>query len=144
MSAHPNTSAREFAMQFLYQCELEKLYYFSESHFTAFAQHQSVPTEQITMCRTITRGTLEDLHSIDEQIQTASTSWKLSRMPVVDRSVLRLATFELGLGIEPMRVILNEAVELAKKYGTEDSGRFVNGLLDKIAHGKPRKHSSPD
>ena len=136
MSIHPNTSAREFALQFLYQCELEKLYYYSESHFTDFAQHQQVPSEQITMCRAIARGALEDMHRIDAQIQEASTSWKLSRMPVVDRSVLRLATFELGLGAEPVRVILNEAVELAKKYGSEDSGRFVNGLLDKIARGK--------
>ncbi len=72
---------------------------------------------------------------IDELISKHAIDWSLDRMPVVDRAVLRMATYELGWSQDvPTSVVISEAVELAKEYSTEDSGGFVNGLLATIAH----------
>jgi transcription antitermination protein NusB len=82
----------------------------------------------------IVRGVAEDPQALDEAIRRASTNWRLERMARVDRNVLRLGTWELLRSKEvPRAVVLDEAVELAKRYGTEDSGAFVNGVLDRIA-----------
>ncbi len=79
-------------------------------------------------------GTLEKLVEIDNLIETHSTNWKMSRMAGVDRTILRLATFELMNAVNiPSSVTLNEAVEIAKKYGTDESHSFINGILDKVA-----------
>lgn len=137
MSENPKSRAREFAVQFLYQCESEKIFHFSDSHFQAFVSHLDVHPELIAPFRELVRGTLDQAGHLDEMIQGASANWKLSRMSLIDRSVLRLATFELLHTDTPRKVVLNEAVELAKKFGSGDSSRFVNGLLDKIAHTAP-------
>jgi N utilization substance protein B len=80
------------------------------------------------------RGVSADLEKIDEVIRKASTNWRLERMARVDRNVLRLGSFELlHEGDVPRAVILDEAVELAKRFGSEDSGAFVNGVLDRVA-----------
>ncbi|MFT5430157.1 MAG: N utilization substance protein B, partial [Myxococcota bacterium] len=76
---------------------------------------------------------------IDKLITKASTNWKLERMALVDRNILRIATLELKhLTDIPPKVTLNEAIEIAKRYGTEDSGSFINGILDKISSQPPR------
>lgn len=79
------------------------------------------------------RGVLEHLNTIDEQIRRYAKNWDLHRMALVDRNILRLAIYEMvhRLDIPPV-VTINEAIEIAKKYSTEDSGKFVNGILDKI------------
>lgn len=83
----------------------------------------------------LTRGVMAHLRAIDERIGESSKNWKVSRMNRVDRNILRLAAYELAFEPEvPTRATLNEAIELAKRYGTEDSGKFVNGILDRIAH----------
>jgi N utilization substance protein B len=133
VSTNSKTKSREYALQFLYQSEMEKLFLFSDSHFQGFVSHQLVPTEHIAEVRELARGTIERSLEIDAKIQEVSANWKLSRMSVIDRNVLRLATFELLLGSAPHRVILNEAIELAKKFGSAESSRFVNGVLDRIA-----------
>jgi N utilization substance protein B len=80
------------------------------------------------------RGVAAELEAIDEAIRKASTNWRLERMARVDRNVLRLGAWELMRSEEvPRAVILDEAVELAKRYGSEESGAFVNGVLDRIA-----------
>lgn len=132
-STNPRSQAREFAVQFLYQCEAEKILYFADSHFQQFVNHFKVPTAVVAPLRDLARGTLEKLSDLDTKIQEISLNWKLSRMSVVDRSVLRMATYELLESDTPTKVVLNEAIELAKKYGSADSGKFVNGLLDKLA-----------
>ena len=79
--------------------------------------------------------TRERLCAIDDAIQSASRNWRLDRMSRVDRNILRLATCELGHRPDvPVKVVINEAVELAKRFGTADSAAFVNGILDRIAH----------
>ena len=78
-------------------------------------------------------GTLENCESIDDLIREYAENWRLERMPATDRNILRLAIYEmLHEASVPKVVIVDEAIELAKKFGSEDSGRFVNGLLDGV------------
>ena len=82
----------------------------------------------------IVRGVARDLEAVDARVRAASTNWRLERMTRVDRSVLRLGAYELQHRMDvPRAVILDEAVEIAKRYGTEESGKFVNGVLDRVA-----------
>ena len=84
--------------------------------------------------RRLVRGVVEHRERIDELISSASTNWKLPRMSYVDRNILRLATFELlELDEVPPMVSVNEGIELGKRFGTSDSGGFINGILDRVA-----------
>lgn len=84
--------------------------------------------------REIVDGVIDNREEIDEQITTFSKDWSLARMPAVDRAVLRLATWEILYNDEvPTAVAIDEAVELAKEFSTDDSGAFVHGVLAKIA-----------
>jgi N utilization substance protein B len=130
---NPRSLGRDFAIQFLYQCEAEKLYHYSDSHLSLFIKDFQVPPEAILPLKELARGTLESIDAIDRQIEEISVNWKLSRMPVIDRNIIRLAAYELRESTTPPKVVLNEAIDLAKKYGSADSGAFVNGLLDKLA-----------
>ena len=84
-------------------------------------------------------GTLEHRESIDQLLSQLSTHWTLSRMPVVDRNVLRLGAYEILHSETPGRVAVNEAIVLAKRYGDKNSPRFVNGVLDRLM-----KQSQPE
>ena len=128
-----NTTARDFAIQFFYQCECEKLYYFSPSHFDVFIANFGVDRGSLDYLKSVGQGVLADIAKLDNIVSENSKNWKISRMAITDRVVLRLATFELLESLAPRKVILNEAIELAKKYGTEHSGSFVNGVLDAIS-----------
>jgi N utilization substance protein B len=80
------------------------------------------------------RGVAKELATIDDTIRKASTNWRIERMARVDRNVLRLGAWELLRSVDvPRAVILDEAVELAKRFGSEDSSAFVNGVLDRVA-----------
>ncbi len=85
----------------------------------------------------LVRGVHRERRAIDERIEGASTNWRVDRMARVDRNALRLAVFELLHGDAPVKVIINEAIELGKKFGSESSGAFVNGVLDRIAGALP-------
>ena len=83
---------------------------------------------------TLVRGVMSHLEDIDDLVGQCSTNWKMGRMALIDRNILRMAIFELQhVEDVPPRVTLNQAVEIAKQYGTEDSGAFINGILDRIA-----------
>lgn len=85
----------------------------------------------------LVHGTLEHLQEIDEIIKAHLEKWSFDRVAYVDRAIIRLAVYEWKYEKDiPISVTINEAVELAKKYGTEDSGRFVNGVLSKIMEEK--------
>ena len=89
--------------------------------------------EAFTYARTLVEGTLSHRDEIDELIRRQAEHWRLERMPAVDRNILRLAVYEFLYETDvPKLVILDEAIELAKEFGTEQSGRFVNGVLDGI------------
>jgi N utilization substance protein B len=88
----------------------------------------------------ILRGVAENLDGIDKKVTAASQNWRLERMSRVDRNLLRLGTWELMFRADvPRAVILDEAVELAKSFGTDESSGFVNGVLDRIAENLGRK-----
>jgi N utilization substance protein B len=90
----------------------------------------------------LVRGVFADLEQTDELIKKASQNWRLERMTRVDRNVLRMGAWELVEKKDvPRAVILDEAVEIAKRFGTEESGAFVNGVLDRIAENLGRKDS---
>jgi N utilization substance protein B len=83
---------------------------------------------------TVVRGVLETRDAMDKRITSASENWRIERMTRVDRNVLRIGTWELVSRMDvPRAVILDESVELAKKFGTDESGAFVNGVLAKVA-----------
>jgi N utilization substance protein B len=132
MTSNPNSLARDFALQFLYQCETEQLFYFSPSHFDLFSSNFHVPASSLKMTRDLVRATIDKREVNDPVIEANTNNWKLSRLSITDRSVLRLALAELQAFDTPVKVVLNEAVELAKRYGNEQSGAFVNGVLDAI------------
>ena len=79
----------------------------------------------------ILRGTLDKRDAIDTTLGELSTNWKVSRMAVIDRNILRMGGYEIGYGDTPPRVAINEAIILAKRYGDASSPRFVNGVLDR-------------
>ena len=130
---HPRSVARQYAVQFLFQCECSGVTHFAKDQFDLFAEHFSLPDKVTTYTEELVAGCLGQRTMIDEKIQATSTNWRIDRMPITDRCVLRLACFELMRMTTPTKVVLNESIELAKKYGTHDSGAFVNGVLDHLA-----------
>ena len=81
---------------------------------------------------TILQGVRQNKESIDEKLESTTVNWSLARMAVTDRNVMRIAAWEILFGETPPRVAINEAIELSKCYGDENSSRFVNGVLDKL------------
>ena len=84
-------------------------------------------------------GTLKGTAAIDELIVKQAENWRMERLAVIDRAILRLAIYELRTTDTPAKVILNEAVELAKKFSSEEAGAFVNGILDAVRKSLPEK-----
>jgi N utilization substance protein B len=128
------TKARERALQALYQIDVA-----AEGIDEALARFwksfEPVEREVMETAEVLVRGVAADRRAVDEAIEKVSTNWRLDRMAKVDRNVLRLAVYELLRTDVPVKVVINEAIELGKKYGSESSGAFVNGVLDKVASG---------
>ena len=131
------------AVQALYQCDLgtsdaaEALELFRPSEYgspdgePAPAGAAEADAKSFSYARNLVRGTLSHLQEIDDLIRSQAEHWRLERMPAVDRNILRLAIYEFLYELDvPKLVVIDEAIELAKKFGSENSGRFVNGLLD--------------
>lgn len=96
--------------------------------------NRSVPAHVRAFAETLIKGVVAHLHEIDEVIDRHSTNWALDRMARVDLSLLRLAVYELLYAPDvPASVVMNEAIEIGKRYGTKDTPPFINGILDKIA-----------
>jgi len=101
--------------------------------FGMFCEHFKAPEEVRTFAIELIKGVHSHLAQIDILVRRFSEHWRLERMSTVDRSVLRLAVFEFLYRPDiPTKVSINEAVELGKKFGSEDSGSFINGVLDRI------------
>lgn len=124
--------ARELALQFLYQLDLRGEADPALSAEEFWARHPVDPEVRV-FAEALVRGTMLHREKIDELIAQYAEHWALERMAVVDRNVLRAGIFELlWLAEVPPKVAINEAIEVAKKFGTEDSSRFINGILDRI------------
>ncbi|MBI3252310.1 MAG: transcription antitermination factor NusB [Candidatus Omnitrophica bacterium] len=149
------TRSREFALQVLYEVDItrhpvgEVLEDFwldrtdlalSDGEKRA-VENDKKDAEVRRYAEKLTRGVLEKLTEIDKVIERFAENWEIKRMGIVDRNVLRLAGYEiLYLTDEiPVKVAINEAVELAKRYGEADSSKFVNGILDRIAKTECKK-----
>lgn len=118
----------------LYQLDLNQVPV--EDLIRRYWQVNEVEGEVHTFADILVRGVFGNLEEIDLLLAAHSTNWKLSRMAAVDKNVLRMAAFELTRCPDiPVKVTINEAVEIAKRYGTGESGAFVNGILDNIARG---------
>jgi len=122
----PRHEAREHAIALLYEAEMKK------QSLPDVLSGLSVSPDPFT--EELLRGVDRDGARIDELVSAAAVGWEIDRMPVVDRTILRLATWELLSRPDvPVAVVIDEAVELAKQYSTEQSGGFVNGVLSTIA-----------
>lgn len=127
--------AREVALQLLFQHD-QNTQPMTDAVMEAFVRDRLQGDEESSaFCRNLLRGTLQNRERIDAKISDTAENWKLHRMLAVDRNVLRLATYELAFAPEPTppTAAINEAVELARRFGSLDSPGFVNGVLDKIA-----------
>ena len=125
------TRARELALQFLYQLDLRGEDLLPEARDSITAEERDTETTRFAL--RLVQGAFEHKVEIDKMIQGVAQNWNISRMAVVDRNVLRLATFELLHCQDiPPKVAINEAIELGKRYSTQNSGAFINGILDKI------------
>jgi transcription antitermination protein NusB len=124
--------AREAAVQILYQIDVSGLD--AETSVKLFWQHLGAAEERDPFADELVIGCARALEDIDARIRSVSKHWRLERMSRVDRNIIRLAAYELMHATDiPRRVTLNEAVELAKRFGNEESPAFVNGVLDRIA-----------
>jgi N utilization substance protein B len=134
--------AREFALQMLYQLDVQDQLSDEQSigmfwkNFAATAEAEGAMAADLgeiqPFAEKLVRGVREHLAELDAQIQSASKNWRLERMARVDRNLLRLALYELKFVDDvPAKVAINEAIEIAKRYGTSESSAFVNGILDR-------------
>jgi transcription antitermination protein NusB len=149
------TRSREFALQILYQIDM------AHADFDDVCQDfwkdrtdlalSNVEKEALELDKkdlevrkfteALVSGTLDKIEEIDKVIERSADNWDIGRMAYVDRNILRLACYEM-VYLEkeiPLKVAINEAVELAKRYGEADSSKFVNGILDKIAKTECKK-----
>lgn len=133
--------ARQFALQAMYQADLMEisalasLNHLWSGHLDeeGLVDGTAPDSEEIEFAQRLVEGAITDLEALDTLIEEASTNWRLARMPLVDRNILRIAAFELKHCSDiPANVSVNEAVELAKEFGTADSRAFVNGIVDRM------------
>lgn len=135
--------SREAAIQFLYQYELNPQSDVGES-FGRYVKLTGLKTTTADFARELALGVLEHREEVDAKIKSITENWDFGRIAHVDRNILRLAIYEMLKRDDiPPVVSINEAIELAKKFSTEDSGKFVNGILDKVKAGVTRSARKP-
>lgn len=123
--------ARELALQILFQTEFAP-----QISYQTFLEvfEQSVEPEVTEYAQLLVSGVQRNKEAIDSKLQASSAHWKVERMATIDRNILRIAVYEMKFATDPIKenIAINEAVEIAKKFGTTESGSFVNGLLDQV------------
>jgi N utilization substance protein B len=147
-------ACREAALQVLYQCDVTGDYSheaidFCLTHFGTRSEErdEKIPEAQCddearAFSRDVVFGVIEHIRVIDDQIGLASTHWSISRMPRVDRNLLRLAVYELMFRSDiPPKVSINEALEIAKRFSADDAPMFINGVLDRVLSSLPSRKS---
>lgn len=124
--------ARECALQSLYYADSVSLEQGALPRYTADFQREL--GECFAFCEDLVKGTTKHQAEIDKIVSSYAKNWTISRMSAVDRSILRMAAYEIVFSPEktPIPAIIDEAIELAKKYSTENSSKFINGLLDQL------------
>jgi N utilization substance protein B len=123
--------SRELAMQALFQIEMNQDH--SREAVELFCEHFGVTKSVKPFFLQLVEGVKEFQHEIDSLVERFSKNWKISRMSRSDRNIMRIAVYELLYCDDiPPKVSINEAIDIGKKFGTEDSGAFINGILDSI------------
>jgi N utilization substance protein B len=123
--------ARELALQMLFQADMSGNQ--PDSIIATFEELQKSKPNTREFATRVFKGTLDNLEKIDEMIQQQAENWRLSRMAAVDRNIIRMAIYEfLHEDDTPKLVIIDEAIEIAKKFGTQKSSQFINGILDGV------------
>ena len=134
--------AREAALKVLYQLDIT--HDSAEEGIKIFFRHHHISADSKPFISSLVQGTAGRMAQIDELLSRYATNWSLSRMAIVDRNILRLGVYELLFSEEtPPKVVINEAVEMAKRFGSPDSGKFVNGVLDSIHKAERGKPAEP-
>lgn len=137
-TSRARSKGRELALKYLYQADVRGA---DVEPFDSFTRHQDEGGGGAAFGRLIAEGVLQRKVEIDRLLSGLARNWSISRMPIIDRNILRIGAFELESPDAPPRnVVINEAIELAKRFSTADSGKFINGILDRIgrdASGEP-------
>ena len=137
--AGPRHQGRELALKVLFQLESPASEPDLESALEYHAEEASVSRETREFARELVDGVLQHQGELDGLIETASEHWRLDQMAKVDRAILRIATFEIAMRSDvPVRAAINESIELAKTFSGEEAGRFVNGVLGRVAESAQR------
>lgn len=132
----PRTQAREAALKVLYQLDIRDDQTVDE--LLASVAEEVTGQDAQDLARDLVEGTRGNLAAIDAEVEAVAHNWDLKRMAAIDRNILRLGTYELLFRADlPAAVSINEAVQLAKKFSTKESGGFVNGILDKVHQRHP-------
>lgn len=126
--------ARCAALQVLFQLDLNNILDKNDAANAVLNITRTLKEADSSFMHVIVDGTLDNKAFIDNEISSVSGDWHIDRMPAVDRNILRIAVYELKFGDKDLtpKIIINEAVELAKEFGTDDSSRFINGVLASI------------
>lgn len=123
--------SRELAMQALFYMDMNRAD--SDESIKTFCDNFIISKKSFPFFYTLVKGVMDTRLEIDPIIERFSSNWKISRMSCVDRNVLRIGVYELlFLSDIPSKVSINEAIDIGKKFGTEESGAFINGILDSI------------
>ena len=129
--------ARELAFQILFQVDIGRNPW--QEILTRVIAENELPEKSRVFLEELVSGTIANLSAVDAQIKKYAQDWKLERMANTDRNILRLAVFELKFQQDiPVGATVNEAVELSKRYGDEESGKFVNGILGALVKDDPK------
>ena len=124
------TKAREAALQVLFQDDMVEQV--NPGQLDEYLRERLKQDDLVELARSLVDGVRKHRKEIDTMIEEAATNWAIDRMATTDRNVIRIAAYEMVFSDTPARVALNEAIEIAKRFGEADSGRFVNGILDRI------------
>jgi len=130
--AKARRKARAVALQALY--EIDSVGHEPERVLTHLLAEEELSEENASFVRELVKGVIQSKEKIDRNIQSFAPAWPIEQIPVVDRNILRLAIFEILFDNKvPVKVAINEAVELAKTFGSDNSSRFVNGVLGSVS-----------
>jgi len=126
----PRRKAREYALQMLFQWDIthDSIDQILSTFFNGLEESEAVAD----FARTLVIRAVENVEKIDSLIQRHAEHWRMDRMATVDRNVLRLATQELFDNETPKTVVINEAIEIARRFSSQESPQFINGILDSI------------
>ncbi len=143
MGTKRRRAARETALNVLYQIDVAKITV-DEALATAM-ENTGLEGDAAEFTETLVRGVLAHVRELDKHVEGLAVGWEPQRFPAVDRSILRMAMFEiLYLDHIPPSVSINEAVDMAKKYSTDESGKFINGVLGAFVRRAIEKSEEPD